>query len=57
MYWVTVDVGLGELVLDGLENEVESIELSERSGGMPSDCEETLRSWAIALHESAGQVR
>ena len=42
--WVVVDVGLGEFVLDGLVNEVEPIELNERSGGMPSDCEETLRS-------------
>ena len=41
---VAVDVGRGEFVLDGLEKEVEPIELNERSGGMPSDCEETLRS-------------
>ena len=44
MDWVVADVGLGEFVLDGLENEVEPIELNERSGGAPSDCEETLRS-------------
>lgn len=44
VYWVAVDVGLGEFVLDGLESEVEPTELNERSGGMPSDCEETLRS-------------
>lgn len=42
--WVAEDVGLGEFVLDGLENEVEPIEPRERSGGIPSDCEETLRS-------------
>lgn len=42
--WVAVDVGLGEFVLAGLEKEVEPIELNERSGGVPSDCEETLRS-------------
>jgi hypothetical protein len=42
--WVVTDVGLGEFVLDGLEDEVEPIELSVRSGGMPSDCDETLRS-------------
>ena len=42
--WVAADVGLGEFVLDGLESEVEPIELNERSGGMPRDCEETLRS-------------
>jgi hypothetical protein len=40
---VAAEVGLGEFVLDGLENEVEPIELNERSGGTPSDCEEILR--------------
>ena len=40
--WVAADVGLGEFVRPGLENEVEPIELNERSGGVPSDCEETL---------------
>lgn len=44
MDWVALDVGLGEFVLDGLENEAEPIELNERSGGVPSDCEDTLRS-------------
>ena len=42
--WVAADVGLGEFVLDGLEKEVEPMEPNERSGGTPSDCEETLRS-------------
>jgi hypothetical protein len=49
--WVVVDVGLGEFVLDGLEKEVEPIELRERSRGIPSDCEETLRDWDITLHK------
>jgi len=40
--WVVADVGLGECVRDGLEKEVEPMELNERSGGTPSDCEETL---------------
>lgn len=44
MDWVAADVGLGEFVLDELENEFESTELNDRSGGIPSDCEETLRS-------------
>ena len=53
MDWVAVDVGLGEFVLDGLEKEVEPMELNERSGGTPSDCEETLRRLDIRLHDSA----
>ena len=40
--WVVVDVGLGEFVRAGLEKEVEPIELNERSGGTPSDCEDVL---------------
>lgn len=44
MDWVAADIGLGELVFAGLGKEVELIELNERSGGIPSDCEETLRS-------------
>lgn len=44
MDWVTADAGLGEFVLAGLMKELEPIELNERSGGVPSDCEETFRS-------------
>lgn len=40
--WVVADVGLGEFVRAGLEKDVEPIELNERSGGTPSDCEEVL---------------
>ena len=45
--WVTADAGLGEFILAGLiglMKELEPIELNERSGGAPSDCEETFRS-------------
>jgi hypothetical protein len=41
---VVTDVGLGEFVRDGLEKELEAMEPRDRSGGIPSDCEETLRS-------------
>jgi hypothetical protein len=54
--WVAVDVGLGEFVLAGLEKEVEPMELNERSGGIPSDCEETLRRLDISFHESARET-